>query len=71
METKKFLEIIKRIEILIENNSLFETKEYIRVEIENLEGITEKHCKNSYYSFHDYYCKKCTNFNCNSNCNIK
>ena len=69
MEKEKFLEILKRIQLFLENDDLFEAKEYIKLEIENIEGITEKNCKNTYYSSYDYYCKKCSNFNCNDNCN--
>ena len=47
MEKEKFLEILKRIQLFLENDDLFEAKEYINLEIENIEGITEKNCKKS------------------------
>ncbi len=71
MEIENFLKILKNIEILLKNGDLFETREYIKIEIENIRGITQINCKNRYYSFYNYYCDGCNNFNCSNNCNIK
>ena len=47
MEETKMLKILDTIRILLEKNCLFEAKEYIRIEIENLKGITQKKCRNT------------------------
>lgn len=69
MEEIKLLEIINRTKNFLKNNDLFEAREYIQVEINNLKGITQENCKNTKYHFYDSYCKYCTNFNCESNKN--
>lgn len=69
MQNENMLEIIKRIQLILELDHLYEAKEYIKIEIENLKGITEKNCKNSRYYCNDWYCKECRNFNCSGNMN--
>ena len=69
MEELKLLEILKNIRNLLENNFLYEAKQYIQIEINNIDGTTEKNCKNTYYYFYDTYCKWCSNYNCSSNKN--
>lgn len=64
MKEIKMLEILRRIEICLKRNSLYESKEYIKIEIENLKGITEKNCKSSRYYCDDWYCGECKNLNC-------
>lgn len=68
MEETKMLKILDTIRILLEKNCLFEAKEYIRIEIENLKGITQKKCRNTKYFFGSY-CKYCSNLNCSKNRN--
>jgi len=63
------LNILKRIKILLERDSLDTAKDYIRLEIDNLNGTTEDRCKNTKYYFYDCYCKYCSNLNCLSNKN--
>jgi len=62
----KFYEILKRIEICLKKNANRIAVDYINLEIENLKGITEINCKSTKYY---YYCKCCSNLNCNSNKN--
>lgn len=69
MQNEKMLEILKRVQICLERNSLYEAREYIKLEIDNLKGITEKNCKSSKYYCNDWYCRECRNFNCSGNMN--
>ena len=64
MKETQMLEILTRIKCLIERSSLDTVKEYVILEIENLQGITEQKCKNTKYFFYDSYCKYCSNENC-------
>lgn len=70
MEEKTLLEIIYRIKNLLGRNEIFEAKEYIELELNNLNGITQEQCKNTKYHFYPTYCKYCSNTNCESNRNI-
>ena len=70
MEESKILEILNRIKVCVKSDSLNVAKELIKIEIENLKGITEQRCKNTKYYFYDTYCKYCNNYNCNSNKNL-
>ena len=70
MEESKILEILNRIKVCVKSDSLNVAKELIKIEIENLKGITEQRCKNTKYYFYDTYCKYCSNYNCNSNKNL-
>lgn len=67
MEELKMLELLNRIKICIERDSLDIAKDLIKLEIENLIGITEKRCKNTRYYYYDWNCKYCNNLNCNQN----
>ena len=69
MEKIKMLEILKRIKNCLEHKALYEAREYTKLEINNLKGITEKECKNSRYYCNDWYCKECRNLNCTGNMN--
>jgi len=69
MQNEEMLEILQRIQICIKRDSLYEAKLYIKLEIKNLQGVTEKECKNSRYYCEDLYCSDCRNLNCNSNTN--
>ncbi len=70
MSEEKVLEMLNRLYICLKNNSINNARELIRIEIENLKGITEQNCKNTKYYFYDCYCKYCNNLNCNSNRNL-
>lgn len=63
------LEILKRVQICLERNSLDIAMDYVRLEIDNLKGITEKNCKSSKYYCNDWYCRECRNFNCSGKMN--
>ena len=63
------LEILKRIRICLEHRALYEAREYTKLEINNLKGITEKNCKSSRYYCDDWYCNQCKNLNCSGNMN--
>ncbi|MCI9039766.1 MAG: hypothetical protein HFJ29_07920 [Clostridia bacterium] len=65
MEKNIVLEILKSTENLLYYNDLTSAKEYIRLEIENLEGITPKKCRNTIYPF--FFCDRCSNKNCPDN----
>lgn len=67
MNDKKVLDILNKIHICLKNNSIDNARYFIKLEIENLKGITEQKCKNTKYYFYDYYCQYCNNLNCNSN----
>ena len=69
MDNEKMIKILDRIKLFIEQDSLNLAKEMTKLEIENLKGITEQRCKNTKYYYYDWYCKYCSNFNCNSNKN--
>lgn len=71
MEELKMLELLNRIKICIERDSLDIAKDLIELEIENLKGITEQRCKNTKYYYYDWNCKYCENFNCSSSNNNK
>lgn len=65
IEKDVILDILRRIQALINRDKVYYAKEYIRLEIENFEGFTPKKCKNTIYEF--YYCDKCSNKNCPDN----
>lgn len=67
MEELKMLEVLNRIKICIERDSLDIARDLIELEIENLKGITEQKCKNTKYYYYDWNCKYCSNLNCNQN----
>lgn len=67
MQNEKMLEILRRIQICLKRDSLDIAKDYVRLEIDNLKGITQEKCNSKYYFCDDYYCKKCHNLNCTNN----
>ena len=69
MDNVKMFEILNRIKMCIKRDSLDIAKDLIKIEIENLKGITEQRCKNTKYYYYDWNCKYCENFNCSSNNN--
>ena len=66
MENIRFLEVINRIKSCLLNNDSYIAKEYLRLEIKNLQELTEKKCENIKY-FGTSYCNYCLNENCNEN----
>lgn len=70
MKELKMLEILNRIKVCIEGDSVDIAKDLTKLELENLKGITEERCKNTKYYFYDCYCKYCNNLNCESNKNF-
>ena len=64
MNDEKMLEILERIRICLNRNSVDVAKELVNLEIDNLNGNTEKKCKNTKYHFYNSYCKYCDNVNC-------
>ena len=69
MKYEKMIEILRRIKICLERDSLDIAREYTKLEINNLKGITEKNCKSSKYYCNSWYCKECKNLNCTGNMN--
>lgn len=69
MQNEKMLEILRRIQICLERDSLDLARELIQLEIDNINGATEQRCKNTKYYFYNWYCDKCSNLNCESNKN--
>lgn len=69
MEESTMLQILNRIKICIERDSLDIAKDLIKLEIDNLKGITEQRCKNTKYYYYPTCCKYCSNLNCSSNVN--
>lgn len=65
MENKQLLEILYRINKCIYYGDWVNARDYIRLEIKNLNNITEKDCLNNKYG-NDWYCKDCSNSNCNN-----
>ena len=66
MENTRFLEVLNRIRSCLLNNDKYVAKEYLRLEIDNLKGQTEKRCMNK-KRFGKSYCKNCLNANCSEN----
>lgn len=66
MENIRFLGILDRIRSCLLNKDRYIAKEYIRLEIDNLKGQTEKRCMNK-KRFGKSYCKYCLNANCSEN----
>ena len=66
MKNISFLEILNRIKSCLLNDDNYVAKEYLRLELENLQELTEKKCENKRY-FGKSYCKYCLNENCNDN----
>lgn len=56
------IDMLRRINILLLKDAQFEAREYIQLEIQNLNGITYKECKNKHLGID--YCNNCSNLNC-------
>lgn len=69
MEDEKMLDILNKIEMFIDKDSLDLARELAQLEIDNLKGITQERCKNTKYYFYDWYCQYCNNINCHNNKN--
>ena len=67
MENLEMLEIIQKIKLFLNTDSLDLARDTVRLELDNLKGITEKRCKNTKYYSYDWYCIYCNNKNCASN----
>lgn len=65
---RKMLEIIRKLDIMIEKNRWYEAKKYFQIELENAKGITEQKCKKK--KLRKDICNYCKNFNCNLNKNM-
>lgn len=65
MEDVKMFEILSKIKNCIERDSLMVAKDLVKLEINNLKGITEINCINTKYYYEN--CSFCTNLNCSSN----
>lgn len=69
MEETTMLELLNRIKICIDRDSLDIAKDLIRLEIENLKDLTQKKCKDTKYYYYERSCQNCKNINCSSNMN--
>ncbi len=69
MEKDVVLNILKATKNLLFYNDIVSAKEYVQLEIDNLEGTTPKKCKSPFRNSHFYYCDKCSNKNCPDNKN--
>lgn len=69
MEETKMIKILDILSNLLKTDNLYEAREYLQIEINNLTGETEEKCKNTKYYFYDCFCKYCSNTNCGSNRN--
>ena len=58
MEDKEMLNILEKIKICLKNNSLDIAINLITLEIENLNGITERRCKNTIFNYCNWYCNE-------------
>lgn len=66
MDKNIILNILKSAENLLVRNEISIAKEYIRLEIENLEGITPNKCR---FISKPSHCNICHNLNCPDNKN--
>lgn len=69
MEETKMIKILDILRNLLRADNIYEAREYVKIELENLTGVTEEKCKNTKYYFYDCFCKYCSNTNCSSNKN--
>ena len=58
------LEILDKLEWLVVRNRTFEAKKRLKIELENLRGITEQKCK--LIKLRKDYCSHCWIYNCNN-----
>ena len=61
------LDILKKIKMFLDDDSLDLARELAQLELDNLKGITEQRCKNTKYYYYDWYCQYCSNLNCSGN----
>ena len=64
MKETVMLNILDKLEWLIVRNRTFEAKRRLKIELENLRGITEQQCKLT--KVRKDYCNFCWNYNCNN-----
>lgn len=69
MEKDTVLNILKATENLLHCDDIASAKEYVRLEIDNLEGTTPQKCKSPFKNSTFYHCDKCLNKNCPDNTN--
>lgn len=69
MEESTMLQILNRIKICIDRNSLDIARDLVNLEIENLKDLTQKKCKDTRYYYYKRSCQNCNNLNCSSNMN--
>ena len=67
MEESTMLQILNRIKICIDRNSLDIARDLVNLEIENLKDLTQKKCKNTRYYYYNWSCWYCSNLNCSCN----
>ncbi len=70
MKKSIVLDILKAIKNLLCYNDISSAKEYIQLEIDNLQGNTPLKCKTTFSKSYFYYCNKCSNKNCPDNRNL-
>lgn len=63
MENQKVLEILYKVKACLVRNEWAIARDFVKVEINNLKGVTPKKCKPKYY----WHCEYCSNFNCPRN----
>ena len=69
MDYDEILNVLNRLQSCLEHNLTDIAKELLQLEIENLQSITEKKCYATKYNSFSWYCKTCSNLNCNNNNN--
>lgn len=67
MDYDKVLDILDRLQSCLEHNLINIAKDLIQLEIDNLQEITEKKCYATKYNLYSWYCRTCSNSNCNKN----
>lgn len=67
MEESTMLQILNRIKICIDRNSLDIARDLVKLEIENLKNLTQKKCRDTRYYYYDWNCRYCSNLNCSCN----
>lgn len=69
MEEQVLLQIINDIRRFLDKNKVYEAKQYVQLELNNIRGITPENCKNTKYHFYPTYCKYCSIVRCPDNRN--
>lgn len=67
MEYDKVLDVLDRLQSCLEHNLMDIAKELLQLEIDNLQGVTERKCYATKYNPYSLYCRTCSNLNCNKN----